>query len=560
MNLGVNPGPLNEDVLFLSDTHRARALFTNTIPDNVQLNVRRGDQKFWEYIRDHHVPESVMTYIRVAGFGGVIDCGYRTVQHALITSLVERWRPETHTFHLPFGEVTITFQDVQVLWGLSVNGHVVSGIDYVCPIEENLAKCVELLGFTPQQNDTTGGRIKLSRILREIKSDFPENPTELETKSMHGNIVFGQRDIWSDVLATNVGMGKNYMRERITCMSPILYFDFDSTKPYGARVTRQFNILQKIPNALPIDKTGHKRLHALTRQGKANKGWRREHHHYMQAWDGRFFNEVNGEFNNVASVSIDYMQWFWERTVLHITNPGHHEANPHGYQNHGGRFQVMVDGVTQIYQMTGNLIGTYPENARKLEPLRDMAIGFMRIVNQISRLNYSTTHLTRNNVEFGGDTGPQRARRRTRTRARRQGDETNNRGKEVVDDEEYHSQPTPKASKWIFQKWRRQPKEKSENASSSTLIQNTEQVCLKNPHEDKTEDVEEIPQQKRKWAIPNEDSNKWSQDVLEFYNNGDAPFCYSLYLKVHNANDDYAPNDRSDLGYDTGVLDCMLMQ
>ncbi|KAL8242530.1 hypothetical protein R6Q59_012832 [Mikania micrantha] len=106
----------------------------------------------------------------------------------------------------------------------------------------------------------------------------------------------------------------------------------------------------------------------------------------------------------------------------------------------------------------------------------------------------------------------------------------NNRGKEVVDDEEYHSQPTPKASKWIFQKWRRQPKEKSENASSSTLIQNTEQVCLKNPHEDKTEDVEEIPQQKRKWAIPNEDSNKWSQDVLEFYNNGDAPFCYSLFF------------------------------
>ncbi|KAL8196455.1 hypothetical protein R6Q57_024750 [Mikania cordata] len=39
MNLGVNPGPLNEDVLFLSDTHRARALFTNTIPDNVQLNI-----------------------------------------------------------------------------------------------------------------------------------------------------------------------------------------------------------------------------------------------------------------------------------------------------------------------------------------------------------------------------------------------------------------------------------------------------------------------------------------------------------------------------------------
>ncbi|KAD1742252.1 hypothetical protein E3N88_42368 [Mikania micrantha] len=182
-----------------------------------------------------------------------------------------------------------------------------------------------------------------------------------------------------------------------------------------------------------------------------------------------------------------------------------------------------------------------------------------------------------------------------------------NRGKEVVDDEEYHSQPAPKASKWIFQKWRRQPKETSENASSS------------NPPEDKTEktaeDLEEIPQKKRNWAIPNEDSNKWSQDVVEFYNNGDAPFCYSIFfkdrkldgdfwgtllgyrcngqlwpmhiegwvtrmmhfrdarlrtngpsdkrdrhLKVHNVNDDYAPKDGGDLGGDTGVLACMLMQ
>ncbi|RYR05172.1 hypothetical protein Ahy_B06g085042 [Arachis hypogaea] len=45
----------------------------------------------------------------------------------MVSAFIERWYPETHTFHMPFRECTITLQDVAYHQGLLVNGKVVSG-------------------------------------------------------------------------------------------------------------------------------------------------------------------------------------------------------------------------------------------------------------------------------------------------------------------------------------------------------------------------------------------------------------------------------------------------
>ncbi|XP_072064455.1 protein MAIN-LIKE 2-like [Arachis hypogaea] len=75
----------------------------------------------------------------------------------LVSAFVKRWRPETHTFHMPFEECTITSQDVAYLLGLSINGHYVSGFltDFQTYIEGSRpawAWFEELLGVLPPAN------------------------------------------------------------------------------------------------------------------------------------------------------------------------------------------------------------------------------------------------------------------------------------------------------------------------------------------------------------------------------------------------------------------------
>ncbi|KAK5771865.1 hypothetical protein PVK06_048119 [Gossypium arboreum] len=67
-------------------------------------------------------------YLREAGFWHVAMIGRGCkLNPKLISALIERWRPETHTFHLPCGECTITLEDMHLQLGLPVDEDAVTG-------------------------------------------------------------------------------------------------------------------------------------------------------------------------------------------------------------------------------------------------------------------------------------------------------------------------------------------------------------------------------------------------------------------------------------------------
>ncbi|RYQ89604.1 hypothetical protein Ahy_B09g096160 isoform B [Arachis hypogaea] len=72
-------------------------------------------------------PDVIVPYLDEAGFGDTVPLRDFTFDNSLISALVERWRPETHTFHLLWGEVTITLQDVAYHLGIRAHGNLVGG-------------------------------------------------------------------------------------------------------------------------------------------------------------------------------------------------------------------------------------------------------------------------------------------------------------------------------------------------------------------------------------------------------------------------------------------------
>uniref|UniRef100_A0A8I6XU40 Aminotransferase-like plant mobile domain-containing protein n=1 Tax=Hordeum vulgare subsp. vulgare TaxID=112509 RepID=A0A8I6XU40_HORVV len=44
-----------------------------------------------------------------------------------LTALTDRWSPETHSFHLPLGEMTITLEDIGMITGLPIEGRALTG-------------------------------------------------------------------------------------------------------------------------------------------------------------------------------------------------------------------------------------------------------------------------------------------------------------------------------------------------------------------------------------------------------------------------------------------------
>ncbi|XP_027916780.1 protein MAIN-LIKE 1-like isoform X2 [Vigna unguiculata] len=155
----------NMSVLRHQDDH-----ITNQMWEGNKRVLQSRRHSIWILKYTDLIDPRVRMLIDQAGFGHVLKVDNMKINHLMVTTLCERWRIETHTFHMPLGETTVTLEDVSLQLGVPIDDEpLTSGSS------GNLLKlCQELLGDIPPENMFTGNQIKLSWLntrFRELPND-----------------------------------------------------------------------------------------------------------------------------------------------------------------------------------------------------------------------------------------------------------------------------------------------------------------------------------------------------------------------------------------------------
>ncbi|XP_051178114.1 uncharacterized protein [Lolium perenne] len=168
MEQNPDPGPVDKSVLVEQEHHKSEAIFAGKACKPIRFIEHGTRLNQWEV---RH--EGMLTLLRRAGFYHLSFLKRVQLDHALLNALVERWRRETQTFHLRFGEMAVLLKDVAILTGLRVHGTPVTGATG-CRWEQ---LCLELLGQEPPQ--IKGGSVNIA-WLHDTFASLPDGAGKLQ--------------------------------------------------------------------------------------------------------------------------------------------------------------------------------------------------------------------------------------------------------------------------------------------------------------------------------------------------------------------------------------------
>ncbi|XP_021772713.1 protein MAINTENANCE OF MERISTEMS-like [Chenopodium quinoa] len=249
----------------------------------------------------------------------------------LISTFVERWHPETNSFHLPFGEMTITLHDVSYILSTPITGEAVfdksstSVSPYLLPYLVDLEKVKDYAWgaacLTYMFNAPLGLDICLFLTFRPQKNkewdlSLPHAQQWIRpyVQSVGIDSLVSNRRILDDMKVYEVvwtPFDRNpHQTFPITLYSGVIHFR-DITEPYMPdRVLRQFGYVQIIPIRLLHPKTSYR--------GPENNKYKCKYDENLRAWDSWInhcfrVGEAGSYRANFSTEMVEHLQYLGAR-------------------------------------------------------------------------------------------------------------------------------------------------------------------------------------------------------------------------------------------------------
>ncbi|XP_068504171.1 protein MAIN-LIKE 1-like [Phaseolus vulgaris] len=307
-------------LLRLQDKH-----VTKDVWEGNERLLRPRRHAIWILKHEDILDQRVKQLIDHSGFGHLLKFKNIDFNHVLLTALVERWRSETHTFHFPLGETTVTLEDVELILGLPVDGQAVTGITN----GDLVSLCEQFLVFIPPTTAVKGNAISLS-WLNNTFQELPHHATDdviaqharAHILTLIGSLLMpdssGSKFLWTPYRV-------DYVRRLITievspiaravvpliCFATVEFHQVD-------RVMRQFGFRQSIPH----DPFNLDQLHKEDMRGRTDRYWPQYHVAWIAMWNDRHNCLIQGnQFNGNGHLhdKSTYMQWYINHTICYIS-------------------------------------------------------------------------------------------------------------------------------------------------------------------------------------------------------------------------------------------------
>ncbi|XP_012839288.1 PREDICTED: uncharacterized protein LOC105959695 [Erythranthe guttata] len=142
-------------------------------------------------LEDYRGPQdnTMIARLEATGLYHLRDCFLKRMNKNLMLAFVERWQPETNSFHMSWGEMTITLHDVAFILALRLDGPAVSEIR---PVEECSQSLASVLGVglmdTNEMFRNNAGSLSISPAFDHL---FPVHIPSLSLDAEGGPMVEG---------------------------------------------------------------------------------------------------------------------------------------------------------------------------------------------------------------------------------------------------------------------------------------------------------------------------------------------------------------------------------